>query len=670
MKLVIVESPSKSKTIEKYLGDDFTVTSSKGHIRDLATTGKGGLGVDVEDNFKPDYKNLSAKKKEITELKKLAKKAEEIYLATDCDREGEAISWHIAEVLGLDIEKSKRVVFNEITKDAILEAMKEPKKLDMDLVEAQEARRILDRIIGFKLSKLLRSKISSRSAGRVQSVALKMIVEREREIEAFIPEEYWYVDAKFKEFDARLTKYNDKKIELTNEAEALEVVEGLNEDFTVSAVTKKQKQKQPKAPFITSTLQQEASSKLGFASKKTMNIAQKLYEGIDIGSETIGLITYMRTDSTRLSDVFVASAFSYIEEEYGKDYVGTVRKRKSKGNEQDAHEAIRPTSVMRYPESIEKHLSKDEFKLYSLIYARTLASLMASAKVSSTAVDLLNNGYTFRTNGNILVFDGYLKVYAKYEKNEDVILPEINEGVVYNAKEVEKSQHFTQPPARFNEASIIKMMEENGIGRPSTYVQTITTLVNRNYVELIEKRFHPTKQGLETNKALEDFFSSIINTEYTADMENKLDMIAVHEADKLSLLNDFYKTFDELIINATENMVKKEPEKLGEECPECGNELVKRIGRYGEFIACSGFPECKYVRKIEQEKKVIMKCPKCNEGDIVEKKTRKGRLMYGCTKYPDCDYASWNKPLEEKCEECGANKVLKGKKEICPECES
>ncbi len=458
MKLVIVESPSKSKTIEKYLGEDFSVISSKGHIRDLATTGKGGLGVDVENNFKPDYKNISAKKKEIAELKKQAKKAEEIYLATDCDREGEAISWHIAEVLGLDIEKSKRVVFNEITKDAILEAMKEPKKLDMDLVEAQEARRILDRIIGFKLSKLLRSKISSRSAGRVQSVALKMIVEKEREIEAFIPEEYWYVDAKFKEFDAKLVKYNDKKIELTNESEALEVVENLGDDFVVSSVTKKQRQKQPKAPFITSTLQQEASSKLGFASKKTMNVAQKLYEGIDIGSETIGLITYMRTDSTRLSDVFVASAFSYIEEEYGKDYVGSVRKRKSKGNEQDAHEAIRPTSVMRYPESIEKHLSKDEFKLYSLIYARTLASLMASAKVNSTAVDLLNNGYAFRTNGNILVFDGYLKVYAKYEKNEDVILPEIAEGTTYNAKSIEKSQHFTQPPARYNEASLIKVM--------------------------------------------------------------------------------------------------------------------------------------------------------------------------------------------------------------------
>ncbi|MFV0424940.1 MAG: type I DNA topoisomerase [Bacilli bacterium] len=670
MKLVIVESPSKSKTIEKYLGEDYSVISSKGHIRDLATTGKGGLGVDIEENFKPDYKNIPAKKKEISELKKQAKKAEEIYLATDCDREGEAISWHIAEVLDLDIDKSKRVVFNEITKEAILEAMSDPKKLDMDLVEAQEARRILDRIIGFKLSKLLRSKISSRSAGRVQSVALKIIVEREREIEKFIPEEYWYIDGKFKEFNARLTKYNNEKIEVKTEEEATKVLENLGSDFVVDSVNKKQKQKQPKAPFITSTLQQEASSKLGFASRKTMNIAQKLYEGIDIGSETIGLITYMRTDSTRLSDIFVGSAMSYIEEEYGKDYVGFVRKRKSKGNEQDAHEAIRPTSVLRTPGSIEKHLSKNEMKLYELIYARTLASLMASAKVSSTSVDLINNNYVFRTNGNILMFDGYLKVYARFEKNEDVILPEIIEGTIYNAKEVEKSQHFTQPPARYNEASLIKVMEENGIGRPSTYVQTITTLLDRKYVELLEKRFHPTKQGLETNKALEDFFSTIINIKYTADMENQLDLIAVHEADKVQLLNDFYKTFDELITYATENMKKKEPEMIGEKCPECGKELVKRNGRYGEFIACSGFPECKYVRKVDQEKKVIMKCPKCGEGDVVEKKTRKGRLMYGCTRYPDCDYASWNKPLEEKCEECGANKVLKGKKIICPDCES
>lgn len=670
MKLVIVESPSKSKTIEKYLGSDYSVISSKGHIRDLATTGKGGLGVDVEDGFKPDYKNLSTKKKEIAELKKQAKKADEVYLATDCDREGEAISWHILEVLGLDVENTKRVVFNEITKDAILDAMKEPKLVDMDLVEAQEARRILDRIIGFKLSKLLRSKISSRSAGRVQSVALKIIVEREREIEAFIPEEYWNVVAKFKGFDAKLAKYNDKKIELTNEEETLNVVNALGDEFVVSDVSKKQRQKQPKAPFITSTLQQEASSKLGFASKRTMSIAQKLYEGVNIGSETVGLITYMRTDSTRLSDVFVSSTMSYIEEEYGKEYVGSVRSRKSKGNEQDAHEAIRPTSILRTPGSLEKHLNADELKLYSLIYARTLASLMASAKVNSTSVDLVNNGYMFRTNGNILVFDGYLKIYAKYEKNEDVILPDISEGNKYNADEVEKSQHFTQPPARYNEASLIKTMEENGIGRPSTYVQTISTLLDRNYVELIEKRFHPTKQGLETNKALEDFFSAIINTEYTANMESQLDMIAVHKASKIDLLTEFYKTFDELINYATDNMEKKAPVEIGEKCPECGKELVQRHGRYGEFIACSGFPECKYVRKIEKENSVIMKCPKCGEGDIVEKKTRKGRLMYGCTRYPDCDYASWNKPTEEKCEECGTNKVVKGKNIICPECES
>ncbi len=573
------------------------------------------------------------------------------------------------EVLGLDINETKRVVFNEITKDAILNAIKNPRNIDVDLVEAQETRRILDRIIGFKLSKLLQSKISSRSAGRVQSVALKLIVEREREIEKFIPVEYWYVDAMFKKFDARLVKYQGKKFEIANEDGADKVLNELADDFKVSSVSKKKKAKNPKNPFITSTLQQEASSKLGFSPKKTMNVAQKLYEGIDIGSETIGLITYMRTDSARFSEEFITNTLKYIEEEYGKDYVGHARKVKTKGNEQDAHEAIRPTSILRYPDSIEKHLSKDEYKLYSLIYARSIAYLMSSAAVDSTTIELTNNDYIFRTSGNILVFDGYLKAYSKYESNEDVVLPELTEGEVYQANKVEKSQHFTSPPARFNEASLIKMMEENGIGRPSTYVQTITTLLDRSYVELIEKRFHPTKQGLETNQALEDFFSSIINADYTANMENQLDLIAVDKATKVEVLTAFYETFEELLENATEKMEKKEPEKIGELCPECGEELVKRRGRYGEFIACSGFPNCKYARKIEDEKKVVMDCPKCETGKIVEKKTRKGRLMYGCTNYPKCDYASWYKPVEEKCEECGENKVLKGKNIICLNCD-
>ncbi len=669
MKLVIVESPSKSKTIEKYLGDEYTVISSKGHIRDLATSGKGGLGVDVDNDFDATYKNLSTKKSEISELKKQYKKADEVYLATDNDREGEAISWHIAEVLGMDIEKSKRVVFNEITKNAILNAMQEPRTIDIDLVEAQETRRILDRIIGFRLSQLLRSKISSRSAGRVQSVALKMIAEREREIEAFIPEEYWYIDANFAKFDARLTHYQDKKYEIKTEEQANEVLASLDKVFEVKDVVQKKKAKNPKMPFITSTLQQEAIAKLNFASKKTMRIAQKLYEGVDIGSETIGLITYIRTDSTRLSAEFINQTFSYIEDEFGKEYVGVVRKGKSKGNEQDAHEAIRPTSILRTPSSIEKHLSKDEFKLYSLIYARSLASLMKSAATNATTIELLNNDYLFKATGSVLVFDGYLKIYGQYEKSEDVILPEIDQKS-YESKDIIPSQHFTTPPPRYNEASLIKAMEEKGIGRPSTYVQTISTLLDRNYVEQISKRFHPTKQGIETNEALEKFFSEIINVDYTAQMENNLDLIAVHEEEKVKVLREFYDSFDSLLEYAKANMEKKAPEKIGEICPECGGELVKRNGRYGEFIACSNFPECKYVRKIEDKTKVIMQCPKCKVGEIVEKRTKRGRTMYGCNKYPDCDYASWYKPTEELCEECGEHKVIKGKKVICPSCES
>ncbi len=668
MKLVIVESPSKSKTIEKYLGSDYTVISSKGHIRDLATSGKGGLGVDVDNDFDATYKNLSAKKSEISELKKHYKKADEVFLATDNDREGEAISWHIAEVLGMDISKTKRVVFNEITKSAILNAMQDPRTIDTDLVLAQETRRILDRIIGFKLSSLLRSKISSRSAGRVQSVALKMIVEREREIESFIPEEYWHIDAVFSDFEARLTHYKNKKLEIKDESQSTNILNSLSDQFEVKDVIFKKKAKNPKMPFITSTLQQEAISKLGFASKKTMRIAQKLYEGVDIGTQTIGLITYIRTDSTRLSAEFINQTFSHIEDEFGKEYVGTVRKGKSKGNEQDAHEAIRPTSILRTPSSVEKHLSKDELKLYSLIYARALSSLMKSASTNATTIELLNNDYLFKTSGSVLVFDGYLKVYGAYEKNEDVILPKITQKI-YTSTEINPSQHFTTPKARYNEASLIKAMEEKGIGRPSTYVQTISTLLDRNYVETITKRFHPTKQGIETTVALEKFFSEVINVDYTAQMENNLDMIAVHEAEKTSVLRSFYDSFEKLVDYAKENMEKKEPEKIGELCPECKHELVKRIGRYGEFIACSNFPECKYARKIEDKTKVVMKCPKCNDGDIVEKRTKRGRIMYGCNKYPECDYASWYKPTQEKCDECGELKVIKGKNVVCLSCE-
>ncbi len=668
MKLVIVESPTKTKAIEKYLGEGYKVVSSKGHIRDLATSGPGGLGIDVENNFQATYKNISEKKGVITSLKSDAKKADEVYLATDPDREGEAIGWHVASVLNLDVEETKRVVFNEITKSAVTEAFANPRNLDLSLISAQETRRMLDRIIGFKLSKLLQKKISSRSAGRVQSVVLKLIVEREREIAAFVPEEYWSITADFGEFKASLEKYKNKKLKLTNEDEVKEVLASLSDDYLVNKVQSKVKNKRSKAPFTTSTLQQEASSKLGFNSKKTMRVAQKLYEGVDVGEETVGLITYMRTDSIHLSDEFVAKTKALITEEYGSSYVGSGHVRKKTVNEQQAHEAIRPTDIARTPSLLKKHLSNDEFKLYSFIYYRALASLMANAKVNSTSVELLNNDYMFKATGNVMIFDGYYKVYKDYEQSKDDVLPEILENTTYQHQKIEPLQHFTQPPARYSESSIVKAMEENGIGRPSTYVQTISTLQTRNYIVLENKRFHPTEQGVKTNDVLEKFFSKIINVEYTAKMENNLDLIAHGDFTQLQLLTEFYDSFIELLNNADEKMPKAEVEKTGEMCPECGEPLVYRNGRYGKFVACSGFPNCKYIAS-DKTKNVIMKCPKCNDGDVVEKRTKRGKVMYGCSSYPDCDFASWNKPLERKCPKCGGVLTQASKKIKCMDCE-
>lgn len=668
MKLVIVESPSKTKTIEKYLGEDFLVLSSKGHIRDLATSGKGGLGIDVDNEFTPTYKNLSDKKAVIKELTTAVKKADEVFLATDPDREGEAISWHVAEVLGLDLNKTKRVVFNEITKTAVLDAFSHPRSIDMDLVSAQETRRFLDRIIGFKLSKLLQKKIQSRSAGRVQSVVLKLIVDREREIEAFIPEEYWTIDALFKGFTASLAKYKNKKIELVSKEQTDEVLNNLDSEFLISSVASKIRNKNSKPPFITSTLQQEASSKIGFNSKKTMRIAQKLYEGIDIGSETVGLISYMRTDSIHLSNEFIAQTKAYILDEFGKEYVGEGHFRKKKQNEQQAHEAIRPTSIYRTPGSLEKHLTKDELKLYSFIYFRTLASLMSNAKVDATTVELLNNDYMFKATGNIMVFDGYYKVYAEYEQLSDGVLPVLVENEKITADKVDPQQHFTQPPARYSESGIVKAMEENGIGRPSTYVQTITTLQARNYVVLEQKRFLPTEQGIKTNDVLQEYFGKIINVEYTSQMETDLDNIALATDTQLRLLTEFYFPFDEMINSADDAMEKFVPVETGEMCPECGSPLVLRKGRYGEFVACSAFPKCKYVKAEKREVKKVIDCPKC-DGVIVEKRTKRGKIMYGCSNYPDCDFASWYKPIEEKCPQCQSTLVKAGKKIKCMSCE-
>ncbi len=643
--LVIVESPSKSRTIEKYLGHDYKVLSSKGHIRDLATKGKYGLGVDIDNHFAPTYELIKGKKKMVSELKKEVKAADMVYLATDPDREGEAISWHLKDELKIKDSDYERVVFNEITKDTVIKAFSKARKIDDDLVHSQETRRILDRIIGFRLSKLMQAKTGGKSAGRVQSVALKLIVDREREIQNFIKEEYWTIVAKFNDFDASLEKYKDDKVELHNEIEADDVLNKLGNVFKIESVDKKDKKRSSKPPFITSTLEQEASIKLNFTSKKTMSLAQKLYEGIDLEDETVGLITYMRTDSIRLSDEYVKSAYKYIETKYGKEYLGIVKKSKKTENVQDAHEAIRPTSVNRTPESVKKFLTPDEFKLYSMIYKRALASLMKDAKSEQTTVILDNNNYKFKTTGSVIKFDGYLKVYGDYEDSEDAIIPPLDtyKSNVLVSNEIDKEQHFTKPKPRYTEAKLIKEMEELGIGRPSTYSKTMETIVERGYVKVEEKKFVPTEIGIETTDKLQEFFSDLINVKYTAKMEDDLDKIADGDLVWYNLLDKFYKEFEPMVKDAFDNMEKKKEEETGEMCPLCGNPLVVRSGKYGKFVACSNYPNCKYVKKKEKQVVEICKCPEC-DGMIVEKTTKKGKVFYGCNNYPKCKYATWNKP--------------------------
>ena len=669
-KLVIVESPSKSKTIGKYLGKGYTVTSSKGHIRDLATTGKGGLGVDIENEFKPHYVVSKDKKEVVKSLKEDLKKADEVYLATDPDREGEAISWHLAEVLNLNPETTHRVVFNEVTKNAVQNAIANPRTIDMHLVRSQETRRVLDRIIGFKLSSLLRNKIKSKSAGRVQSIALKLIVEKEREIEAFIPEEYWEIKAKFNKdditFEAELSKYNGKKIKFQNIEQVEDVYGKLSKNFIVSDIKKTNKRRESKPPFITSTLQQEASTKLGFSAKKTMTIAQKLYEGIDLENETVGLITYMRTDSIRLSDEFIANANNYIEKEYGKNYLGRVKISKKTENVQDAHEGIRPTSIDRTPNVVKKYLSRDEFKLYQMIYARALASLMAASKYDSTVLSLDNHGYEFKATGSVQTFDGYLKVYGEYEKTTDSILPtlEINEQL--ESIDIAKSQHFTKPPARYTEAKLIKDMEELGIGRPSTYATIIDTIVSRDYVELKEKNFYPTESGYLTNDKLQEYFETIINVEYTANMETQLDKIAEGEDTYLNTLTEFENAFEPLLEKAYANMEKIQAKKTGEVCPECGGDLVERKGRYGTFVACANYPTCKYIKKEEEVPEYTGEmCPKC--GHPMVKKIGRFGAFEACSNYPTCKHIKSNEKKKAEpqkaegmtCPNCGGEVVVK-----------
>lgn len=669
--LVIVESPAKSKTIEKYLGSDFKVISSKGHIRDLATTGKFGLGVDVENDFKPNYVIIKGKNKDVANIKKEVNNADLVYLATDPDREGETISWHIFDEIKIPEEKYKRVVFHEITKDVVINAINNPGKINMNLVKSGETRRILDRIIGFRLSKLMQSKTGGKSAGRVQSVALKLIVDREREIRAFVPKEYWTIEADFSSFKAILEKYHGKEIEIPNEESADEILSVLSKSFKIESVTEKEKNKSAKEVFKTSTLQQLASTKLNFAPSKTMKIAQKLYEGIDLGNETVGLITYMRTDSVRISDTFINETYGYIKKTYGDEYVGYVKKGKKNENIQDAHEGIRPTSIMRTPETVKAYLSNDEYKLYRLIYIRALASLMKDAKTLATTVILENNGYTFKATGSVLIFDGYLKVYGEFEDSEDVLLPDFKnyKSDIIVADKIDKQQHFTKPPARYTESSLIKEMESLGIGRPSTYATIVGTIKERGYVILKDKKFETTEIGEETTDKLQEFFSDVVNVKYTAQMEKDLDDIAEDKKDNIKLLHEFYDEFEPLVEKAFKEMDKKAPTETGETCPLCGGNLVIRKGKYGEFVACSNYPNCKYIKKEQKEINEICKCPKCDKGIIVERKTKKGKIFYGCNNYPKCNYALWYKPTGDVCKKCGELIVEKNGENICLNCD-
>ncbi len=664
-KLVIVESPAKSKTIGQYLGKEYNVLSSVGHIRDLAVVGAGGLGVDVEHNFKPTYEVLADKKQVIHKLNQALKTAEEVYLATDPDREGEAISWHLSETLNIKGQPVYRVYFNEITRSAILEAFLRPGEINRDLVNSQETRRILDRIIGFKLSKLLQSKIKSKSAGRVQSAALKLIVDRENEINEFNIEEYYDVFAQFGEIKAKLVKIGEADPSLTSQSETERFIESLSSEFKVANIEVKPYSNNPRPAFITSTLQQMASNKFGFTPTKTMKIAQTLYEGKDIGNETVGLITYMRTDSIRLSEAFVSETRSFIIKEYGHEYYGNMRRNVNKENAQDAHEAIRPTSIFRTPKSIKQFLSPQEYKLYQMIYARALASLMKPRKTETTAIILENKNAKFRVSSTKQLFDGYMKVYLQFDTDEEepeTDLSSFKQGESMKSDGVTFKQMFTQPPARYTEASLIKKMEDLGIGRPSTYATTIQTIKNRKYVELKEKKFEPTEQGNLTIKKLDKYFHEFIGAHYSKEMEVVLDEIAVGKADRNQSLDEFYQFFMPLVINAEKNMSRVKPEPTGEHCPVCGSPMVTRNGKYGKFEACSNFPKCKYIKPNENVKKsetfdTKVPCPDCEGATLVvrtaSKGKNKGKKFLAASTFPKCKYISPLKVLDENCPVCG-----------------
>ena len=674
--LVIVESPAKAKTIEKFLGKShYTVKASVGHVRDLP---KSKLGIDIENNFEPGYINIRGKGDLIKDLKKAAKKASKVYLATDPDREGEAISWHLEHILGIENDEPCRIEFNEITKDAIKKAIKSPRKINLDLVDAQQARRVIDRLLGYQISPVLWQKLrKGLSAGRVQSVTTKLICDREKEINAFEPVDYWTIDAKSEsktgeDIDFKLSAIDGKKAEIHNEEEVnkiLEIIE--NKDLHVVKIESKKRKKSAPKPFTTSVLQQEGVNRLGFSTKKTMMIAQELYEGIDVkGEGTVGLISYIRTDSNRISEEAKGKAESYIKETLGNEYYKEEKKSSEKKNSkkvQDAHEAIRPTSVDRTPESIKDSLSKDQYKLYNLIWRRFVASQMSDSEFELMNVECQIENYTFKATGSKMIFDGYTKVYNFYDR-EDRILPEISEGDDLKVNGIFPEQHFTQPPARYTEASLVKTLEELGIGRPSTYAPTIATILNREYVEKSGSSLQPTELGILVTEILEANFAKLMDVDFTAKLENELDTIEEGEANWKEVVKESYEPFEEAIKEALENIEKVNMDvETDEICELCGSNMVIKYGRFGKFMACKNYPECKNTKPIVN--KIGVKCPKCGEGEIIVRKTKKGRAFYGCSKYPDCDFIEWNKPVEEVCPECGSymtEKVSKkGKKHLC-----
>ncbi|WP_019532523.1 type I DNA topoisomerase [Paenibacillus ginsengihumi] len=672
--LVIVESPAKAKTIGKYLGSKYIVKASMGHIRDLP---KSQMGVEIRNNFEPKYITIRGKGSVLKELKDASKKVKKVYLAADPDREGEAIAWHLAHYLELPQNEACRVVFNEITKQAVKDAFKSPRRINQDLVNAQQARRILDRLVGYKISPLLWKKVKKGlSAGRVQSVAVKLICDRENEIKAFVPEEYWSITAKLAsgktDFEAKFYSIGDKK-ELHNQQEVDEVLAVLDKaSFVVRDVKEKERLRNPAPPFITSSLQQEAARKLNFRAAKTMSVAQQLYEGIDIGSEgTVGLITYMRTDSTRISPVAQEEAKEYIIGKYGASYYPETPRNyvRKNANAQDAHEAIRPSSVLRDPDSIKGYLSRDQYRLYRLIWERFVASQMASAVLDTMTVDIAADSVLLRAVGSKVKFPGFMKVYVEGNDDaapdagdEEKLLPPMKPGDKVSAKQIDPKQHFTQPPPRYTEARLVKALEEMGIGRPSTYAPTLETIQKRGYVAIEEKKFVPTELGELVIQQMAEFFPEILDVEFTAHMEEELDHVEEGKEDWVQVLNEFYKSFEKRLEVAEEEMEKVEiqDEVSDEICEKCGRHFVYKMGRFGKFLACSGFPECRNTKPIIKDTGVT--CPNCQQGKIIERRSKKGRLFYGCDRYPECEFVSWDKPVETPCPKCGSLQVEKRNK--------